>query len=259
MRILGIDTATSTASVALIENGTVVAQRISGPQNLNRKPASQLRKGNHAEIILPLVESLLREAQLDLRDISRFGISIGPGSFTGLRIGLSTIKGLVYGCSTPVAGISTLLANAARVTDHHGLICSILNARKNEVYAALFRKDGDLLRRITEDSVAPATAILKTVAALEGAGTCLFVGDGAIAYRNLIGRFFEVGVRLSAGESYPSVACAVARLSMDQSNSDCDGISAMGELVPKYLRAPECEMKVRSETQLIEMPSIMLR
>lgn len=257
MRVLGIDTATPTASIALVEERTVVTQQISDPLKLCEKTAGQSRKGNHAEIILPLIESVLREVRLDLRDISRFGISIGPGSFTGLRVGLSTIKGLVYGSSTPVVGISTLLANAARVTDHNGLICSILNARKNEVYAAVFRKDGELLRRITEDLVAPATALVKAVAALEGAGRCLFVGDGAIVYHNLIGGYFDTGVRLSSGEGYPSVAYAVARLVMNQSPRG--GVSAIGELVPKYLRVPECEVKVRSAMQVIEMPSIMLR
>ncbi|HZD42188.1 MAG TPA: tRNA (adenosine(37)-N6)-threonylcarbamoyltransferase complex dimerization subunit type 1 TsaB [Terriglobales bacterium] len=252
MRILAVDTATSTASVALIEDGTLVAQH---PSDRQGPPAGSSRKGNHSEIILPLIESSLREAQFDICDISLFAISIGPGSFTGLRIGLSTLKGLAYGGGAPVVGVSTLLANAARVTNYNGLICSILNARKSEVYTAVFRKDGDRLFRMTEDSAGSAAAMGKMMAALDGVNPCLFVGDGAIVYRDLIREFFGSRAKLSAGNEYPSVAFAVARLSMGRS---AEG-SAIGELVPKYLRAPECEMKVGSVMQLVEMPSIMSR
>lgn len=245
MRILGIDTATSTASVALIDNTEVIAEQISDPQNAHSKNTISGAKSNHAETILPLIESLLQEAEWNLGDISGFAISIGPGSFTGLRIGLSTIKGLAYGSSIPVVGISTLLANAARVTDHEGLICSCLNARKNQVYASLFRKNGDGLHRLSEDSVAPAIAIVETVRSLEVVEPCLFLGDGAIAYGDVISGLLRTRARLSGGESYPSVASAVARLSIGGFTSA--DRTAIGRLVPRYLRAPECEMKVRSE------------
>ena len=257
MRILGIDTATSTASVALIGNGKIIAEQISEPRNPYSETAIARPKSNHAEIILPLIELLLQQAGCNLGGISGFAISIGPGSFTGLRIGLSTLKGLAYGDSIPVVGISTLIANAARVTNHEGLICSFLNARKNEAYAALFRKEGDALYRITEDAAASAKAVVEQVALLGGAAPCLFLGDGVMAYGDLIRGYFGARARLSTGECFPSVAAAAARLSIGRFKPEND--AAVGAMVPTYLRAPECETRVRSERQLIEMPSIPAR
>jgi len=257
MRILGIDTATSTASVALNENGVIVAEQISEPHGLFGETTNTRPKSNHAETLLPLIESLLREAGCNLGDISGFGISIGPGSFTGLRIGLSTLKGLAYGVSIPIVGVSTLLANAARVTDYHGLVCSFLNARKNEVYTALFRKEDNVLYPITDEAATSAVVALETVASLDGSASCLFLGDGVAAYADLIQAYFGTRAKLTAGECYPSVASAVAHLSIGRMLSGND--DAVGLLVPTYLRAPECEMKARSELQPIEMPGINLR
>jgi len=258
MRIIGIDTATSPASVALVENGRVVAEELSEPWEPRTRDAIPSLKSNHAEIILPLIESLLRESRRNLVDISAFAISIGPGSFTGLRIGLSTIKGLAYGCSIPVLGISTLLANAARVTDHEGLICSFLNARKSEVYASLFRKDGNLLHRIDEESAAPAKTVIERVASLDEAGPCLFLGDGVMAYDDLIHGYLGTGAILSAGECYPSVASAVARLGQGQFKPH-DNDNGLGAMVPTYLRAPDYVRMARSGAQLVEIPSDTLR
>ncbi len=257
MRILGIDTATSTASVALIEDERLVAEQTSLPQPPLSSAPILGTKTNHAEIILPLIESLLKRAQWDLQHISGIAVSIGPGSFTGLRIGLSTIKGLTYGSSIPVIGVSTLIANAARVTNYEGLICSFLNARKNEVYAALFRRNCDVLTRITDDLAAPAEKIVEIVRSLNSAEPCLFLGDGATVYGDLLTRLLADRARPCTGEIFSSVASAVARLSMERfRRNEADSI---GRLVPTYLRAPECESKARSETQLIEKPSLTLR
>jgi len=161
MRILGVDTATSTASVALIEDGRLVAEEVHSSRGSANQSQTVNSRANHAEIILPLIEAALRKAAASLRDLSGLAVSIGPGSFTGLRIGLSTVKGLAYGLDIPVVGISTLLANAARVNDFDGLICSFLDARKKEVYAALFRRNGDALTRLTEDRVAGASEVIE--------------------------------------------------------------------------------------------------
>src|SRR3970282_1974851 len=166
MMILGIDTATATASVALVEEGRVIAEEVrtalkqSGPH-----PSGG--RGNHAEILLPLIGMVLAKAGVLLPEISAFAVSIGPGSFTGLRIGLSTVKGLAYGWEVPVVGVPTLLAVAARVTGWDGLVCPLLDARKKEVYAALFRKEAETLERLAEDLVCSAEAVLARGAALD--------------------------------------------------------------------------------------------
>jgi tRNA threonylcarbamoyladenosine biosynthesis protein TsaB len=241
MRILGIDTATSTASVALVENGAIIAderylQNLWGPRSKLNQP-----KAGHAEIILPLIESVLTAARCSLPDLDGIAISIGPGSFTGLRIGLSTVKGLAYGWQRPVAGVSTLWANAARVTNFVGVVCSLLDARKKEVYVSFFRRTADALTRLTEDTLAPVSAVIDQARNLASDAPCLFIGEGAKVYENVLSASFGNEVRCCAGDGYPSLASAVARLGEERLRvSDEDFLGAM---VPVYLRLSDAEMK----------------
>jgi tRNA threonylcarbamoyladenosine biosynthesis protein TsaB len=238
MSILGIDTATSIASAALIENDRIIAEQIHG---FSSRSQSSSLKTNHAEIILPLIEAVLRAAGLSLRDLSGLAVSIGPGSFTGLRIGLSTVKGLAYGLDIPIVGVSTLFGSAARVENFNGLICSILDARKKEVYAALFRRSGDGLIRITDDRAAGAAEVVELAKNLAGSEPCLFIGDGAIKYENMIVEAFGNSVISTAGENYPSLASGVARLSEKRvQENEANNLTA---LVPVYLRPAEAELK----------------
>ena len=246
MRILGVDTATSTASVALIEDGRLVAEEVHSSRGSANQSQTVNSRVNHAEIILPLIEAALRKAAASLRDLSGLAVSIGPGSFTGLRIGLSTVKGLAYGLDIPVVGISTLLANAARVNDFNGLICSFLDARKKEVYAALFRRNGDALTRLTEDRVAGASEVIELVEKLAGAASCLFVGDGSTSYEKLLMDRLGNKALWRADDSYPSLASAVARLSETRFQETQE--MNLGSLVPVYLRSSEAEFRIKNLT-----------
>ena len=240
MKVLGIDTATATASVALVEGGRLVLEEV----HTEPKPAEGFPskgRGNHAEILMPLVETVLNKAGVSLSDISGFAVSIGPGSFTGLRIGLSTVKGLAYGCKIPVVGIPTLLAVAARVTDWDGLICPFLDARKKEVYAALFRKKAQRLERLTQDLASPPDEILQRIELLDNREPCLFIGDGAMVYGNLITNALRERGFLTLGESFPSTAYSVARLGEERFNKQ--EFDSLGTLVPLYLRPSEAELK----------------
>jgi len=239
MRVLGIDTATSTASVAFVENGQVLAEGLYPPRFSGKATDNPGAKSNHAEIILPLIDSVLRQAGIELAYVAGIAVSMGPGSFTGVRIGVSTAKGLAYGATIPTVGISTLHANAARVTDFDGVICSLLDARKNEVYAALFRKNGKFLKRIIEDAVVPVPKILEVLSAVKVAEPCLFVGDGAMACRALVEHLGGPRVNIVAEEEVSSVATAVARLSEARfRNND---VPLLGKLTPIYLRRSDCE------------------
>ena len=242
--ILGIDTSTTVASVALVEGGKVVCEESAsdlGP-NGSRAPAA---RANHAEIVLPLVDKLLSRASRALADVSAIAVTIGPGSFTGLRIGLSTAKGLTYGVDVPVVGIPTLLALAARVDDHKGLICPLLDARKREVYAALFRRRDDKIERISDDVVATPDRVVESVRAAAGGAACLFFfGDGARVYRNVIEAALGDRALFTSGDSYPSTAAAAARLGEQKILSG--EREAAGSLAPVYLRPSEAELKRRA-------------
>ena len=239
MRVIGIDTASGAASVALVENGLLLAEKTELSSDFTSDTFRRSSKSNRAETLLPLIELLFKSSGVSLQDITGFALSIGPGSFTGLRIGLSTVKGLAYGSEIPVVGVSTLFAYAARVTDYEGLICTLLDAHKKEVYAAVFRKTADVFNRITEDAVTSATDVVEMVRGLQGDSTCLFVGDGAVVYKNLVLELPRVC--LPETTNYPTVAASVARLGEDRFRSN--RVDDLGLLTPVYLRPSEAEFK----------------
>lgn len=143
MKILSLDSTAKVASVALCED-----DRLLGELTLNN--------GNtHSQTLLPMVEFLLDKFELSPADIDLFAVAAGPGSFTGVRIGAATVKGLTFGREAACAGVSTLEALAYNLCDHDGLICPVMNARRQQVYTALFRvKDGQMERLMPDSAIA---------------------------------------------------------------------------------------------------------
>ena len=140
MKILALDSTAKVASVALCED-----EQLLGELTLNN--------GNtHSQTLLPMVEFLLNKFDLSPLDIDLFATAAGPGSFTGVRIGVATLKGLLFGQEKPCAGVSTLEALAFNLCDHDGLICPVMNARRQQVYTALFRAKNGTLERLMPDS-----------------------------------------------------------------------------------------------------------
>lgn len=238
MLILGIDTATTAASAALVEDGKIVREVTGGAADRNGAGAA---RGNHAAILLPLIDDLLREANIPLSDVGAFAVALGPGSFTGLRIGLATVKGLVYGSNAPVIGVPTLHAVAARIDDHEGFVCPFLDARKKEVYAALFRREGSRLERVSDDVVAAPAAVLDAARRRIGSARCLFIGDAILVYEAAMKQALGAQALSTLGAGYPSTAAAVARIAEEKlRRGDYD---AVGPLAPIYLRPSEAELK----------------
>ena len=138
MKVLGLDTSTSCGSVGLIDDERIISEY------LLDIPVT------HSERLLGAIELVLREAHCAMEDLDGWAISLGPGSFTGLRIGVSTVKGLAFATQKPVAGISTLDVLASQISPTPFLICPILDARKGEVYTAFYRYDERIvLRRLS--------------------------------------------------------------------------------------------------------------
>ena len=138
MLVLGIETSTTQGGVAIIDADRVLCESV-----LNVEVT-------HSERLLPAIDRALGEARVSLEALGGIAVSIGPGSFTGLRIGLSTAKGLAYATGLSLVGVSTLEAMARALPAARWQICQVLDARKQEVYAALFRHESGALRRITE-------------------------------------------------------------------------------------------------------------
>jgi tRNA threonylcarbamoyladenosine biosynthesis protein TsaB len=225
MLILGLDTATRIASVGLVADGEVRAE------------ASNVSTSNHSETLLPLILRVLDQARVALADVQGFGVSLGPGSFTGLRIALGTVKGFAYALGQKVAGVSTLEALARTVTDWEGHLCTVSDARKGEVYTAFFhrRRDGQVTRLSLDQVVVPEEFFS------ELQSPCLFLGDGVERYGELIQRRCGVQARLLPFVSHHPRGGVVALMAWERlRRGEHDDI---GALTPTYVRQPEAEFK----------------
>ena len=166
MLMLGIDTSGKTATVAAADEKKVYAQ------------FTVLTRLTHSQIILPMVNSTLKGAGLTLADIEGIAVAVGPGSYTGLRIGVSSVKAMAYALGIGCAGVSTLEALAAGVRIAEGIICPVMTARQELVYNALFSSDGERLTRITEDRVISAAELAEELDGFSD-GRVILTGDGA--------------------------------------------------------------------------------
>lgn len=178
MKILAIDTSTSCLTVALSENEDVVAEF-----NLNNKI-------RHSQIILPMIDDVLRQYSLKPADIDLFAVSSGPGSFTGVRIGMATVKGFSLALKKPAVGISTLDVLAQNVGMFYtkgSIICPLLDARENQVNNALYEADGGYVNKITDYRLTTIDDLKEELKTYE---KVMFVGEGARIYSEDIKRNF---------------------------------------------------------------------
>ncbi len=227
MLVLGLDTATWFASVGLVGDGRVLAEE------------SRRVQTGHADILLPLVHQLVSRAGLGLTELDGIGVSLGPGSFSGLRVGLNTAKGLCYTLGLALVGVSTLEALAMTVDDWQGRICVLLDARRKEVYAAVFARDQQRrLRRLTPDMVLAPDELWSHISP-----PCLFIGDGAEVYQGLVQARYGDAVRFLSWASHHPSGGAVARLAL--SRLEAGEADDVGQLVPRYVRLSEAERKRR--------------
>jgi len=225
MLILGIDTATRIASVGITREAEVLAE------------ASIEATSNHTETLLPLIADVVAQAQVSLLDVTGIGVSIGPGSFTGLRIALGTVKGLAYAMGQRVVGIPTLEALAHTVSEWEGLVCPILDARKREVYTALFRRSQNgALQMIWPAQVSRLEAMIEQITE-----PCLFLGDGVETYGPAIRAHCGMHAQLLPFANYHPRGAVVAKLAWERL---AHGVSDdLATLVPAYVRPPEAVLK----------------
>jgi tRNA threonylcarbamoyladenosine biosynthesis protein TsaB len=231
MRILGVDTAASHASVAILEDGQVSAEATLPPKSPNGAIVSA--KSAHSETVLSLIQIVLDGAHCRLSDIDAIAVSIGPGSFTGLRVGLALVKGIAYESRLPVVAVSSLEAQAARTANLSGTICPLLDARKQEVYAALFhRRDGELARCVADQAIA-VSALVGLCSAIANTDEIVFVGNGAERYQSQILDWFDGRAQIIGETCGGSAAAAVARLAL--ARIAVDPGTDLGQLVPFYM------------------------
>ncbi|TAL24293.1 MAG: tRNA (adenosine(37)-N6)-threonylcarbamoyltransferase complex dimerization subunit type 1 TsaB [Nitrospirae bacterium] len=248
MKILAIDTSTMLGGIAIMDEFNLIAET-----RLNVK-------STHSERLMTEVEHCLRQAELRISDIDVFAVAIGPGSFTGLRIGLSTVKGFSYSTGKPIVSVPTLEALAWNFPYSKYPVCTMLDARKKEVYAALFEwKDesnpssppfskggmggfsgGAFIKLIPESSVNPEEFIRYALHATRFS-KIIFAGEGAVIYKDkIIEVMGEKAVFASPEKTVPSPA-NVAYLGLKKAIAG--EFSEPVSLVPIYIRRSEAEVK----------------
>ena len=231
MRILGIDTATPQSSVALLENNTISRETI-----LN--PPSQF-----SNRVLQQVDEVLKGAGVDLHSVDLFAVTRGPGSFTGLRVGMSLLKGMGLVTGKPVVGIDTLEAVAATAGESGHPICPVLDARKKEIYTAFFRREAGRLTRISPDTAVSPECFIEHVVE-----PTLFVGFGLTVYGDWLARRLGDLYLTETNRPSPSVAACAARLALDrQERAGSDFFEEEGFI--HYLRKPEAEINYLKNRQ----------
>ncbi len=170
MKILGIDTSTPIGSVALIDDDNLVAEH-----TLNIVQA-------HSSRLMPAIDTVLKWSDITAADLDGCAVGVGPGSFTGVRIGVATIKSLCYALDKPIVGVSTLEAVAYNLRWTNGVICPLFDARRSEVYGAIF-EGGTEWQRLTEELCLPIDAFLDRLDTRTSTDCPInFVGDGLLMY-----------------------------------------------------------------------------
>ena len=224
MKILAFDGTAKAASVALCEDGRILA-------------SYTVDNGlTQSELLLPMAESVLKSLKLEFSDVDAFATSVGPGSFTGVRIGVSLIKGLAFGRKTPCIAVSTIEALAENLAPLKGILVPSMDARRNQVYNALFRSDGESVTRLCEDRAISLDDLAEELREFDE--PIYLSGDGygvASAALKKAGIAIHETPILLINESAASVA-AVAERKYARGEFVTDE-----ELSPTYLRLPQAE------------------
>lgn len=222
MILLGIDTSATVCSAAIVRDGHVLAH------------ASRNDGLTHSQTLLPMIQELFERADLSVSDVDGIAVSCGPGSFTGLRIGISTVKGLSLGTSCGCVALSTLEALAWNCTAYEGsVVCAVMDARRGEFYNALFRIESGVPQRLTEDRAISCDLLSSE---LLGKENLVIVGDGAQKFCTMVPALAEFLAREEDRfQSGISVAKLGIQIAAEKGFVSCDSLS------PRYLRLPQAE------------------
>ena len=227
MLILGIETSAKACSAALCRDGELLAQ-------------SYERTGlTHSRTLLPMIENMLSNTETPKNAIDAIAVAQGPGSFTGIRIGISTAKGLCWGLGIPAVGVSTLeaMAQSARFVPEGTIVCPAMDARRNQLYNALFTVQNGALVRLTEDRAIAADALAEE---LSGSGKNVWVlGDGwAICEKAL--KEHGAACTVAPEELRWQTAFGVCLAALDKTPAGAE------DLLPVYLRLSQAERERQS-------------
>lgn len=223
MIVLAVDTTSFAGSVALLKGKELQAE-VNSESFLT-----------HSERLLPSVDLLLRSRGLEIKDIDGYALAAGPGSFTGIRIGMSTVKALALVTEKPVAPVSNLKALAMKIKNPYSrLLCPMIDAKKEEIYAALYETDGpDLKEIISQDCVSPDQFLSK----LPSNRLIHFIGSGCRAYKKKIFDYLKDKARFSSRSLFTAYEVGLLGYDLFEQKKGID----FRDLKPLYLRKSQAE------------------
>jgi tRNA threonylcarbamoyladenosine biosynthesis protein TsaB len=234
MRVLAFDTSTLTASVAVVDGEPSAAL-----SRVSMRAARDSDTTTHSDNLLPLIDAVLAEAGTALADLDAIAIGAGPGSFTGLRIGMATAKGLAFATGKPLWAVSSLTALAAELAADNPItstVIAVLDARREEVFAGCYALDESAtLRRLNDERVMPPEELGTVVAALAGGGPIRLVGDGIVTYPDELSSIgtLETSIRVTPA------ALRIAELAL----TDRHRVDVTDTGAPVYIRPSEAELR----------------
>jgi len=221
MKILAIDTSTDYLSIAITNGKRTLAA-------FHRKVSRR-----HSDLLIPTIKTLMKRSGLKPKGISAIFIGIGPGSFTGLRIGVATVKAMAYALKKPIVSVGSLDAIAANAAIHKGFIMPVLDARKNKLYACLYKSDGKRTKRISRYMLLTAEELAKKVKGKD----ILYMGDGVEILK-------AAGIAHPRGVKYwEPRAERIGRLGLKDLKKK--RFKSAEELEPLYLYSKECDITGR--------------
>ncbi len=231
MKILAIECSSTACSAAVLENEKIVA---SGYVNV---------KLTHSQTLMPMVESILKSSMINIGEIDGFAVSAGPGSFTGIRIGISAVKGLAIPQKKPCVAVSTLQSMAVNYRDSDCIVCAVMDARCNQVYNAIFDVEGGKITRLCEDRALMCDELAKNLKNMSQneKKRVIIVGDGAELFYSFVEELQNVTISVPEHRYQNAVGVGLVALDEFKNNKH----QTPEELLPFYLRLPQAERELK--------------
>ena len=224
MKILGIDTSTMAANVAVLEDDKLICE-----YTINTKKT-------HSQKLMPMIENILKLSDLDIKEIDAIAICVGPGSFTGLRIGMATAKAMAHENNIPLIGVNSLEILGANMDLCNRNICSILDAQRNQVYMNKYILKDDKITELEEISIKPIDELLEEISSSNE--DWVLVGEAVYKYKEKIEEISNITIPSPANNiTKASTLCFVARDKMLANDQvyNCYNIN------PMYIRKSQAE------------------
>jgi len=225
MKILAVDTSSLVAAVAITDN-----ERLMGEYILNHKK-------NHSQKLMPMIKELMDNLELNPKDIDIFAAASGPGSFTGLRIGITTVKALAYAVNKPVVSVPTLDALAFNIPVYDSLVCPIMDARNNQVFTAVYKWEKGIPVNITEYMGVPVNELVQLIKGKNQ--KVVFLGDAVGIHKDFLKEELKENCEFAPGNLMLQKASSIAQLALIKAINGMTESSF--DMVPFYLRKSQAE------------------